>query len=445
MSITKSVKSPTRNNLIESAMTDAVGRNQDLKMFLKLLHNADEFSTIAINGGWGTGKTFFVKQAQLLIDIFDKQAIDERSEQEASTGVSTLQNIFKDSFNENKLLSALYFDAWLYDDVRDPLGAILFYISEKMGKKYGQCAINIKRLFAEILKQISSIVNINFDYEELKNAARKDYLEEIMDFEDIKDQIVSVFQDPMFSDKRLVFFIDELDRCNPIFALKLLEKVKHFFENTNVLFVFSINCQELAATIRAYYGESFNSEQYLSKFFDLIIDLPPVDSFEIISGDECWEDAGILSLYFQHITNEMHLSIRECERFLDCYKIIEGSLKQILHPGIWGQDAVTQVSYILFPILLLALKIKAPGQYKSFVDGDGLNILKQYVSTCKDIQSTIQYIYGENNGYQGTFEERLEDAYKKVFKANGAGAQYWRLRMEILKLCSFVGARCVYG
>src|SRR5699024_957772 len=126
--------------------------------------------------------------------IFDKQAIDERSEQEVSTGVSTLQNIFKDSFNENKLLSALYFDAWLYDDVRDPLGAILFYISEKMGKKYGQCAINIKRLFAEILKQISSIVNINFDYEELKNAARKDYLEEIMDFEDIKDQIVSVFQ-----------------------------------------------------------------------------------------------------------------------------------------------------------------------------------------------------------------------------------------------------------
>lgn len=426
-------------------MIDAVGRNQDLKMFLKLLHNADEFSTIAINGGWGTGKTFFVKQAQLLIDIFDEQTIDMQNQQDPGVDISTLQNVFRDSFGENNSLSALYFDAWLYDDVRDPLGAILFYISEKMGKKYGQSAINIKRLFAEILKQISSIVNINFDYEELKNAARKDYLEEIMDFEEIKNQIVSVFQDPMFSNKRLVFFIDELDRCNPIFALKLLEKVKHFFENTNVLFVFSVNCQELAATIRAYYGENFNSEQYLSKFFDLIVDLPPVDSFQIISGDECWEDAGILSLYFQHITNEMHLSIRECERFLDCYKIIQGSLKQIIHPGIWGQDAVTQVSYILFPILLLALKIKSPGQYKSFVDGDGLNILKQYAGTCKDIQNAIQYIYAENNAYQGTFEDRLEDTYKKVFKANGAGAQYWKLRMDILKLCSFVGARCVYG
>lgn len=426
-------------------MTDAVGRNQDLKMFLKLLHNADEFSTIAINGGWGTGKTFFVKQAQLVIDIFDEQTIDMQNQQDPGVDISTLQNIFRDSFGENNSLSALYFDAWLYDDVRDPLGAILFYISEKMGKKYGQSAINIKRLFAQILKQISSIVNINFDYEELKNAARKNYLEEIMDFEDIKNQIISVFQDPMFSDKRLVFFIDELDRCNPIFALKLLEKVKHFFENTNVLFIFSVNCQELAATIRAYYGESFNSEQYLSKFFDLIVDLPPIDSFEIISGDECWEDAGTLSLYFQHITNEMHLSIRECERFLDCYKIIEGPLKQIIHPGIWGQDVVTRVSYILFPILLLALKINAPGQYKIFVDGDGLNILKQYVGTCKDIQSTIQYIYSGINAYQGTFEDQLEDIYNKVFKANGAGAQYWKLRMDILKLCSFVGARCVYG
>ena len=43
----------------------------------------------------------------------------------------------------------------------------------------------------------------------------------------------------------LVFIIDELDRCRPMFAIELLEKVKHIFDIPNMVFVFGINRSEL--------------------------------------------------------------------------------------------------------------------------------------------------------------------------------------------------------
>lgn len=62
---------------------------------------------------------------------------------------------------------------------------------------------------------------------------------------------------------RLVIFIDELDRCKPEYAVKLLERVKHYFENDSITFVFSTNMKELQHTIRRYYGENFNACKYL--------------------------------------------------------------------------------------------------------------------------------------------------------------------------------------
>ena len=37
---------------------------------------------------------------------------------------------------------------------------------------------------------------------------------------------------------RLVIFIDELDRCKPTYAIKLLERIKHYFNQEKITFVF---------------------------------------------------------------------------------------------------------------------------------------------------------------------------------------------------------------
>jgi len=72
----------------------------------------------------------------------------------------------------------------------------------------------------------------------------------------------------------LVFFVDELDRCRPSYAIEFLEMAKHLFSVQGTVFVLAINAAQLANAIRALYGEKFDAERYLRRFVDVQLDLP---------------------------------------------------------------------------------------------------------------------------------------------------------------------------
>lgn len=64
----------------------------------------------------------------------------------------------------------------------------------------------------------------------------------------------------------IVVFIDELDRCRPDFAVKTLERIKHFFEVPGVVFVLLVNGKQLTAAVKGEYGPDIDAETYLRKF-----------------------------------------------------------------------------------------------------------------------------------------------------------------------------------
>lgn len=82
----------------------------------------------------------------------------------------------------------------------------------------------------------------------------------------------------------LVVFIDELDRCRPTYAIELLEAAKHLFAVDGVVFVLGVNRSELAQSVKAVYGASFEAEGYLSRFFDVEIRLPHPDRKKFIES-----------------------------------------------------------------------------------------------------------------------------------------------------------------
>ena len=59
---------PTEENLIWALNEDILQRNKDLVYFYDLLMAQQSAGTIAIDGRWGSGKTFFVKQSLLLVN-----------------------------------------------------------------------------------------------------------------------------------------------------------------------------------------------------------------------------------------------------------------------------------------------------------------------------------------------------------------------------------------
>ena len=59
---------PTDENLVQTLIDDTIGRTSDVFRFVNILNSIDCCYSIALDGRWGSGKTFFVKQAKLVIE-----------------------------------------------------------------------------------------------------------------------------------------------------------------------------------------------------------------------------------------------------------------------------------------------------------------------------------------------------------------------------------------
>lgn len=83
------------------------------------------------------------------------------------------------------------------------------------------------------------------------------------------------------SGKRLpvFFFIDELDRCRPTYAIELLETIKHIFGVECIYFVIATDTEQLAAAVKAVYGSEFSSNKYLRRFFNAEYTFPELNNY----------------------------------------------------------------------------------------------------------------------------------------------------------------------
>lgn len=71
-----------------------------------------------------------------------------------------------------------------------------------------------------------------------------------------------------------VIFVDELDRCTPSFAIKLLERVRHFFHVPHLSFLLLLDRPQLEAAVEGVYGPRIDADAYLRKFIHFTLQLP---------------------------------------------------------------------------------------------------------------------------------------------------------------------------
>lgn len=65
----------------------------------------------------------------------------------------------------------------------------------------------------------------------------------------------------------IFIIIDELDRCRPTYAVKLLEEIKHLFDVPGLVFILGLHGDQLAHSVTAAYGAQFDGKAYLRRFF----------------------------------------------------------------------------------------------------------------------------------------------------------------------------------
>jgi len=77
----------------------------------------------------------------------------------------------------------------------------------------------------------------------------------------------------------IIIVIDELDRCRPTYAVKLLEEIKHLFDVPGLVFILALHSDQLAHSVNGAYGSGFDGRAYLRRFIDREYRLaaPPLD------------------------------------------------------------------------------------------------------------------------------------------------------------------------
>ncbi|NOU15684.1 MAG: hypothetical protein HOO92_17275, partial [Methylococcaceae bacterium] len=120
----------------------------------------------------------------------------------------------------------------------------------------------------------------------------------------------------------VVIFVDELDRCRPLYAIELLERIKHLFNVESAVFVVAMDKKQLGISLGAVYGQGFNSTEYLRRFFDLELRLTQIsnDKFceSLIKRMELEEFFTSRAVQVrQHDVEDLKTSFRDLSRLFD--------------------------------------------------------------------------------------------------------------------------------
>jgi hypothetical protein len=251
---------------------DALDREATVKFLTSVIERSVENPLVlAIDAPYGTGKTTFVGMLRATL--------------------------------VKKNFQTIYFDAWRADYVGDPLVAMVAALDQVVPKEVGvgekiKASLGVvRRVVGSVAKRgvvaaakVATVGTLDLEkdiekiYSDLAGEATVDLVgafqkeqELISCFRDELEKVVKQLPDV---GKRgpLVFFIDELDRCRPDFAISLLERVKHMFDVANIVFVLSVDKAQLEAATAAIYGERIDAAEYLRKFIDLEFALPASSS-----------------------------------------------------------------------------------------------------------------------------------------------------------------------
>ncbi|PTQ89006.1 KAP family P-loop NTPase fold protein [Agitococcus lubricus] len=352
------------NNIETPFEGDVLEREKFAKKMTNYLSRLKAGAVLAIDTPWGEGKTWFGRH----------------------------WNAYLQSDEQN--YRTIYIDAFENDYVEDPFLLIATEIAQLI-KKHQSISQDFIQASASVMKTIlplaaTSLLNLmglitigkiglSEDIKEVIDNIKEnsiegvnEWIQEKFDNHESEKQSIKNFKEKLEifakeDEKPIVIFIDELDRCRPDFAIKLIERIKHFFNVENVVFVLLLNREQLHHAIKGVYGSETDAATYLGKFVNFFFSLPkphsdnPNNYYEsaIFNFIKCelkkYQDVSINTLEFFALANLFKLSLRDIEKAIALYVFSN------------TQDRETFASFILYAIVL---KIKDIQTFKKLLTND---------------------------------------------------------------------------
>lgn len=345
---------------------DLLKREPEILNLTVLLQHVPPPFVLAVNGRWGAGKTTFI----------NRWAAHLRKER----------------------FLVLNFNAWTTDFSEDPLVAFLGEMNQGLSEyltqneKRKEVWEKCKQAAGELVRRgIPLAVRIGTNgllsgsegiRDEAVDALGDAATDAVQAYEKTKSAIseFKVLLTKVLADATqqtpLVIFVDELDRCRPTYAIQLLERIKHLFDQAGVVFVLSLDREQLCHSIRAVYGQGLDAAGYLRRFIDVEYALATPDpkdyieqlkeSFGLVEYFQAREKYDSLRYDWEHLANTLgwlaetfNLTLRDVEQLFARINLVLRATPE---------DVFVYPALLAF---LLVLRDKRPALYQDFITDTG--------------------------------------------------------------------------
>lgn len=329
---------------------DKFGRKQPAEQLTAYLYRLSSGAVLAIDAPWGEGKTWF--------------------------GKNWAEHLKNDSYK------VIYIDAFEQDYIEDPFmlisAEIMEIIDDGVVEDFKQSSLNVtkallpiavKALFnvsgrvllgtSNITEEVSAALSESIDEsgnlmsEWIKNNLES-HTQNKMAMRQFKESLADFAQS---QDRPVVIFIDELDRCQPTFAVKLIERIKHFFDVPNLVFVLLLNREQLEKAVRGVYGNDTDAATYLGKFVNFFFQLPKPDGLDSHFAEQKYTS------FIEHTFSRYQFSVDEnCNTFIRYlvfwaieYKLSLRDIEKIIAYYAFAYP-VHKLNYLMVYVIMLKLK-----------------------------------------------------------------------------------------
>ncbi|MYF46103.1 MAG: hypothetical protein F4073_01755 [Rhodobacteraceae bacterium] len=285
------------NDGFEDNRNDLLQRKKTGKALSSLLNEIEDPLVVALDGQWGSGKSYFLKRW------------------------------VGQHFKENKDSTVVYFDAFAHDYISDPLPALVTALN---GRTEDKNVNNLKKAVFKLAKAgsraslafftaggfeatgiLGKVISKIIGDQAEKNL--EEYWEQEEGRNDAMEQFRAALESMVSAEKnnKVIIVIDELDRCRPDYALEVLEVIKHFFSVDNVHFVLGVNLEVLENMISVRYGNKIDANAYLQKFMQVKLELPDGAAYPFFKNRDLYLDQLLMQLEVpEQIGNSLKFQIK---------------------------------------------------------------------------------------------------------------------------------------
>lgn len=254
--------------------TDLFGTFLKADSIKKMLENNSNYfeqnNMVALYGEWGSGKTSVMEYIKKSICNYNVVFFEAwRYEKDSNLALSLFEMLLDKFDEENDIQGAIIENAKLS-------GRTLLNMSKNI-------LLNSKITLPGIEFEIGQAGKDTIEQIE-KTIERTSFYTNLNNFDDSYKKLLNKYFE--VTGKKLLVFIDDLDRCAPENVLDLISGIKHFFINSDkVVYFCGIDKHAVSKAIDIRYNHIVKSEDYLEKVFDVTFNMPEIQDINNLLED----------------------------------------------------------------------------------------------------------------------------------------------------------------